>query len=74
MKQRRANLTPCWIYSFSSNSCALLPWLSRAGPAPFVKECSLEPEIYRRALLKALTFKGVKLFYPYRDKIFQNRE
>ena len=58
----------------SPHLCALLPVLSHADSAPFVKECCLEPEIYRIAHSQALTFKGITLFHSYRDKKLQNRK
>ena len=36
--QRKTNLIPYWMYTFSSNPCALLLVLCHAGSAPFVKK------------------------------------
>lgn len=38
----------------------LWPVLSHAGSVPFIKECRIKPEIYRKAILRDLIFK-----YPF---------
>ena len=74
LQQRRITLIPYCIYSFSSNLCSLLPVVSCAGSAPFVKECCLWDKIHRIAHSQGSGISSITLFHSYRDfKVAEQR-